>query len=42
VVDADRALQAAHAADRARSRSRAGELGALHGVPITIKLVIRS
>jgi amidase len=36
VVDGDRALKAARAADRARARQD-GRLGALHGVPITIK-----
>ena len=36
VVDGERALKAARAADRARGR-KAGKLGALHGVPITIK-----
>jgi len=37
VVDGDRALKAARLADRARARRKPGELGALHGVPITIK-----
>jgi amidase len=37
VVDGERALKAARAADRDRAKRKAGELGALHGVPITIK-----
>ena len=37
VVDGDRALKAARLADRARGKRKASELGALHGVPITIK-----
>lgn len=37
VVDGDRAMKAARAADRARERRKPAELGALHGVPITIK-----
>lgn len=37
VVDGDRALKAARSADRARANGKAGELGPLHGVPITIK-----
>src|SRR5512139_3374616 len=36
VVDRDRALKAARAADRSRDRNKGG-LGPLHGVPITIK-----
>jgi amidase len=36
VVDRDRALKAARAADRARAKKNAG-LGPLHGVPVTIK-----
>lgn len=37
VVDGDRALKAAQAADRARANGKGGKLGDLHGVPITIK-----
>ncbi|MFO1159680.1 MAG: amidase [Reyranellaceae bacterium] len=37
VVDGERALKAARAADRTREKRKPAELGALHGVPITIK-----
>lgn len=37
VVDGERALKAARAADRARAGANGAKLGALHGVPITIK-----